>query len=428
MFLYDGDGNRVKQTINGVETYFIGGYYEYNKTSNQVTKYYFAGMNRIAMRKYTVPSAMAVEYFLGDHLGSTSITTDANGAKVSEMRYKPWGEVRYSWTSSPSTTPAYELAKYTFTGQYSHMDDPSTAWVTEGFGLLFYVSRFYDPAVGRFIQADSIVPGGVQGLDRYAYVNNAPTRFTDPSGHKPDDPSEWNFSWKISLSVNLATSGIPINFYNPMLYPSPAQARYDQVGSLNNGTRHFNLCGDISLSMILETATGRIDTLPDIFSASPSTRSWNEGTSSYELGQQFAGSFPAGWSIIASTYGEVAYFEAGNASHTSYISNSPNGVSNINSPEELAMRLEGMLSEGHYVIAGVTQYTSGSAALANRGASGAVGHWAVVTGVSDQYVYINNPYTNRRERYTWAQFFQSWRYSLLELIPPSNRPGAYIPE
>jgi hypothetical protein len=41
----------------------------------------------------------------------------------------------------------------------------------------------YDPAIGRFAQADSIVPGGVQGLDRYAYVNNSPVRYTDPSGH-----------------------------------------------------------------------------------------------------------------------------------------------------------------------------------------------------------------------------------------------------
>ncbi|HNN14489.1 MAG TPA: hypothetical protein PKL78_13080 [Anaerolineales bacterium] len=32
---------------------------------------------------------MSVEYFLGDHLGSTSITTDTAGAKISEMRYKP---------------------------------------------------------------------------------------------------------------------------------------------------------------------------------------------------------------------------------------------------------------------------------------------------------------------------------------------------
>jgi hypothetical protein len=30
------------------------------------------------MRKYTIPQSMTVESFLGDHLGSTSLTTDAN--------------------------------------------------------------------------------------------------------------------------------------------------------------------------------------------------------------------------------------------------------------------------------------------------------------------------------------------------------------
>ena len=64
-------------------TELVGGHYEV--TGSQVTKYYFAGTTRIAMRKYTIPQNMSVEYFLGDHLGSTSITTDANGAKVSEM-------------------------------------------------------------------------------------------------------------------------------------------------------------------------------------------------------------------------------------------------------------------------------------------------------------------------------------------------------
>ena len=184
-FVYDGDGRRVAQTVNGVTTYFVGAHYEYNQTSNQVTKYYFAGTTRIAMRKYTVPQSMSVEYFLGDHLGSTSITTDANGAKVSEMRYKPWGEVRYSWTASQSTTPAYELTKYQFTGQYSYMDD-STTGGTEGFGLMFYVSRLYDPGLGRFIQADSIVPGmfNPQSLNRYSYVLNSPINANDPSGHQ----------------------------------------------------------------------------------------------------------------------------------------------------------------------------------------------------------------------------------------------------
>jgi RHS repeat-associated protein len=59
------------------------------------------------------------------------------------------------------------------------------------FGLYFYNARWSpgkapgtgDPAAGRFIQADSVVPGGVQGLDRYAYVNNNPLKYTDPSGH-----------------------------------------------------------------------------------------------------------------------------------------------------------------------------------------------------------------------------------------------------
>ena len=73
-------------------------------------------------------------------------------------------------------------SKYTFTGQYSYMDDPSTQGA-EGFGLMFYNARWYDPLTGRMIQADSIVPNDMQGLDRYLYTANNPVRYTDPSGH-----------------------------------------------------------------------------------------------------------------------------------------------------------------------------------------------------------------------------------------------------
>ncbi|MEK6752873.1 MAG: RHS repeat-associated core domain-containing protein, partial [Chloroflexota bacterium] len=87
---------------------------------------------------------------------------------------------------STVTTPSYALTKYTFTGQYSHMDDPSTTTVTEGFGLMHYGARMYDPALGRFTSADTIIPStqGVQGWDRFAYVNNNPLRYTDPTGHE----------------------------------------------------------------------------------------------------------------------------------------------------------------------------------------------------------------------------------------------------
>jgi RHS repeat-associated protein len=182
-FTYDGDGKRVKSVMNGETILFVGGHYEVsNPGSGQVTtKYYFAGAQRVAMRKYTIPQPMTVNYFLGDHLGSTSVVTDATGAKIAEMRYKAWGEVRYNWTSAPATTsPAYKLPSYTYTGQYSYMDDPSTA-ASEGFGLMYYNARWYDPYLNHFSQPDTIIPSatqGVQAYDRYAYSNNNPVLWT----------------------------------------------------------------------------------------------------------------------------------------------------------------------------------------------------------------------------------------------------------
>jgi RHS repeat-associated protein len=149
----------VSTSVGSTTTFFVGAHYEVAGSS--VTKYYFAGSQRIAMRKDTT-----LYYLLSDHLGSTSIVTDAAGTVVSQTRYKAWGEVRYS--------SGGEVTKYQFTGQYSYASD---------FGLLFYNSRMYDPSLGRMAQADTIVPGGVQGLDRYAYVNNNPVKYTDPTGH-----------------------------------------------------------------------------------------------------------------------------------------------------------------------------------------------------------------------------------------------------
>ncbi len=95
------------------------------KADGVVTKYYFAGAQRVAMRKNG-----SLSFLLSDHLGSTSITTDAAGTKTSELRYSPWGEVRFSSSANPGLP-----TDYTFTGQYSYMDDPTTDNVSEGFGL-----------------------------------------------------------------------------------------------------------------------------------------------------------------------------------------------------------------------------------------------------------------------------------------------------
>jgi len=135
-----------------------------------VTKtYYYAGASLIAMRAEGDGTTGNTLYYLhSDHLGSTSLTTDANGNKVAELRYYPYGQTRYSWNTTPTS--------HRFTGQIS--DEDST-------GLYFYNARYYDVTIGRFISVDTIVPeaGNPQALNRYSFVANNPLKYIDPSGH-----------------------------------------------------------------------------------------------------------------------------------------------------------------------------------------------------------------------------------------------------
>ena len=121
-----------------------------------------------------------VHYLFGDQLGSTSLVVDGAGRVVSEVRYRPWGEVRYN-RGALST-------RYTYTGQYSHLAE---------FGLYFYNARWYSPTLGRFTQPDSLIPvqsQGVQAWDRYAYVNNNPVRFIDSTGHGCEEIPEGSYA------------------------------------------------------------------------------------------------------------------------------------------------------------------------------------------------------------------------------------------
>ena len=162
-FVYDADGNRVKAVLGGVTTYYVGNYYE--KTGNTIKKYYDANGQRVAMRE-----GSALYWLLSDHLGSTAITAYSGGSKKAELRYKAWGETRYTYGTTPTS--------YRFTGQ---REDAAI-------GLYFYHARYYDPTLARFIQPDTIVPdpGDPQSLNRYSYAANNPVRYTDPSGHCPE--------------------------------------------------------------------------------------------------------------------------------------------------------------------------------------------------------------------------------------------------
>ena len=136
-FVYDADGNRVKATFGATTTVYVGAIYERDNGST-VRKYYYAGGNRVAMR-----TGGQTYYLLNDHLTSTAITTNArgtDGVELGKVLYRPWGETRFSTGTTPTT--------WRFTGQ---REDATI-------GLYFYNARFYDSALARFIQPDTIVP------------------------------------------------------------------------------------------------------------------------------------------------------------------------------------------------------------------------------------------------------------------------------
>ena len=127
-------------------------------------KTYAFGSQRIAIR-----AGEHIRWLHGDHLSSVNSMTDNTGAVVGRQLYAPYGELRA------------ELGQV----------DGSWGWAThrkaESNGLTFMRARWYSAGIGRFVQADSMVPAPdqPQAFNRYAYAFNNPVGGNDPSGHCP---------------------------------------------------------------------------------------------------------------------------------------------------------------------------------------------------------------------------------------------------
>lgn len=108
-------------------------------------------------------------YYHADDLSSSNVLTDRSGNRIQHYEYTAFGHTAFTDNSS-----AFPISnRYT-----SQVADDET-------GLYYYGARYYDPQLGRFIQADTIVPreANSQALNRYAYCDNNPLNEIDPSGH-----------------------------------------------------------------------------------------------------------------------------------------------------------------------------------------------------------------------------------------------------
>lgn len=89
-FVYDGDGRRVKGTVNGVTITYIGDTFEWSGSTATMKIYYTAGGVRLAVRTGIAGSIeTTLNWLLGDHLGSTNITANSSAIQVGKLSYKP---------------------------------------------------------------------------------------------------------------------------------------------------------------------------------------------------------------------------------------------------------------------------------------------------------------------------------------------------
>jgi RHS repeat-associated protein len=173
-FEYTATGQRVVQrdrqaaATTARERIFIGDLYERTTGPGILTEHRFkvlVGSRQVAEVVRTNGDDRVL-YLHTDHLGSTSTITDQPGDTVETRRYSAFG----AQTSTGTTTGV--LAGYT-----GHNDDPDL-------GITNMRGRLYDQKLGRFLTPDPFVtnPGSSQGWNRYAYVENNPFVFVDPSG------------------------------------------------------------------------------------------------------------------------------------------------------------------------------------------------------------------------------------------------------
>jgi RHS repeat-associated protein len=131
------------------------------------------------------PAANAAwQYFITDHLGSVSVVTNgATGAVTARESFDAWGKQRNPDWSDDSTCSQGLSAPDTrgFIGQEE----------IAALCLVNLNARLYDPSIGRFLSADSVVPDPQDGqsYNRYSYTNNRPLSLTDPTGHEAGDPN-----------------------------------------------------------------------------------------------------------------------------------------------------------------------------------------------------------------------------------------------
>ncbi|WFB07933.1 sugar-binding protein [Streptomyces sp. LX-29] len=164
-YLYDADGTRLIGRTPTETTLYLG-HTELTlakgATKPKATRYADLGGGNQAVRG----DDDKVSLTLADHHGTAQLAVDGPSFELSQRRTAPFGATR---GDQPKTWPGMK-------GFVGGTIDTTT-------GLTHLGAREYDPGIGRFISVDPVLDvADPQQVNGYAYSNNNPLTFSDPTG------------------------------------------------------------------------------------------------------------------------------------------------------------------------------------------------------------------------------------------------------
>ena len=176
--VYDGDGNRVAKTVNGVTTRYLvddlnpTGYAQVVEETGGIARTYTYGLQRISENQ-VVNSTWTPSFYGYDGMGSVRQLTNSAGAVTDTYEYDAFGNL----LNKTGTTPNEMLYR-------------GEQWDSD-LGLYYLRARYYNPQSGRFMSRDPGTPWPVSRngraidprmLHKYLYAGGDPVDAVDPSG------------------------------------------------------------------------------------------------------------------------------------------------------------------------------------------------------------------------------------------------------
>ncbi len=150
-------------------------------------------------------NAQQTAFYHADGNGNVTMLVNSYQAVVAKYLYDAFGN-----TLSLSGALAYANL-YRFSSKEAHQNS----------GLVYYLYRYYDPNLQRWLSRDPVEELG--GMNLYCLVENQPIVLVDPLGLDTD--WWWWFRW-VLLWWSLSNPGTPANPPNPPRSPPPIVVEY----------------------------------------------------------------------------------------------------------------------------------------------------------------------------------------------------------